>query len=144
MDLNKTNQERYETGLETLRKMVTEKEVSLIEKIGDFFPDFSHTLVSFGFGDLYAREELSLRDREIITLTSLITQGAIEQLGFHVKAALRVGMTSTEILELVLQCAGYAGFPRAVSALHVVEQVFKEEGIQVNGKEGSSKEGNKE
>ncbi|QHT58518.1 carboxymuconolactone decarboxylase family protein [Paenibacillus lycopersici] len=124
-----TNQERYEVGIRTLQTMVGDQGVQMIKQLGEFFPDFGHTLVAFGFGDLYSRETLSLKEREIITITSLITQGAMEQLPFHVHAALNVGMRPQEVLEIVLHCGGYAGFPKACGALNVVQKVFQERNI---------------
>ncbi|MNI03885.1 Carboxymuconolactone decarboxylase family protein [compost metagenome] len=131
MDMNKTNAERYEQGLSTLKEMVGEAGVKPIEDLGRFFPDFGQMLVAFGFGDLYARTSLDLKQREMITLTSLITQGAMEQLPFHLHAALNVGLRPEEIMELVMHCAGYAGFPKACGALNVVQSVFQQRGITV-------------
>jgi Uncharacterized homolog of gamma-carboxymuconolactone decarboxylase subunit len=126
-----TNKERYEAGLDTLRAMAGEQGVGTVQQLGEFFPDFGHTLIAFGFGDLYSRGVLDLKQREIVTITSLITQGATEQLPLHVHAALNVGMTPEELLEIVLHCGGYAGFPKACGALVSVRKVFQERGIVV-------------
>ncbi|MBM7567813.1 carboxymuconolactone decarboxylase family protein [Paenibacillus sacheonensis] len=134
MNPSQTNQERYDTGIETLKTMVGDHGVSMIKQIGEFFPDFGHTLIAFGFGDLYSRETLSIQQRETITITSLITQGAMEQLPFHLHAALNVGMRPEEILEIVLHCGGYAGFPKACGALDVVRKVFQERNIVLTHK----------
>lgn len=81
-------------------------------------------IVSFGFGDLYTREGLTLKEREFITLTSLITQGAFEQFKVHLQAALNVGLTKDEIIEIIIQCAGYVGFPKAVQAMGIAGEIF--------------------
>ncbi|UUZ92385.1 carboxymuconolactone decarboxylase family protein [Paenibacillus sp. P25] len=114
--------------------MVGDNGVEMLKQIGKFFPDFGHTLIAFGFGDLYSREVLDLKQREMITITSLITQGAFEQLPFHLHAALNVGMKPEEVLEIILHCGGYAGFPKACSALEAARKVFQDRGIEV-GKE---------
>jgi 4-carboxymuconolactone decarboxylase len=137
MNPNKTNQERYQTGIDTLQSMVGDQGIKVIQQIGEFFPDLGHTLVAFGFGDLYSRGVLDLKQREIITLTALISQGMTEQLPFHLHAALNVGLIPEEILEIVLHCGGYAGFPRAVSAIHVVQKVFQECGITIGEDKGN-------
>ncbi|WP_219834601.1 carboxymuconolactone decarboxylase family protein [Paenibacillus sp. R14(2021)] len=129
MNPKASNQERYETGIRTLQTMVGDQGVKMIKQMGEFFPDFGHTLVAFGFGDLYSRDVLDLREREMITITSLITQGAIEQLPFHLHAALNVGMKPEEILEIILHCGGYAGFPKACGALNAAQKVFAERGL---------------
>ncbi|MNW13902.1 Carboxymuconolactone decarboxylase family protein [compost metagenome] len=55
----------------------------------------------------------------------------MEQLPFHLHAALNVGLRPEEIMELVMHCAGYAGFPKACGALNVVQSVFQQRGITV-------------
>ncbi|WP_100405831.1 carboxymuconolactone decarboxylase family protein [Bacillus solitudinis] len=129
MDKLQTNEQRYENGMEVLRKLTDENGMKAIEGIQSIFPDFGNMLVSFGFGDLYSRDGLDLKQRELITLTSLINQGANEQLPFHIHAALNVGLKPEELLELTMHCAGYAGFPKAVGALVVIERVFKERNL---------------
>ena len=75
-------------------------------------------IVSSGFGDLYARNTLTMEQREYITLTSLITQCAFDQLGVHIQAALNIGLTQ-EIIEIIIHCTGYVGFPKAIQAMGI-------------------------
>ncbi|SDD82632.1 4-carboxymuconolactone decarboxylase [Paenibacillus sp. UNCCL117] len=140
MNPNQTNQERYAAGIDTLQTMVGEQGLQVMSRISEFFPDFGHTLVAFGFGDLYARGVLDLKQREIITITSLITQGAMEQLPFHLHAALNVGLLPEEILETILHCGGYAGFPKACGALEAARKVFAERGITLADRQAASRD----
>lgn len=123
--------ERHERGLDTLSKMAGPQETAPMEAVKQFFPDFYNTLIEFGFSDIYSRPGLDLKQRELLTISSLITQGADSQLPFHLHAALNVGLTPEEILEAVLHCAAYAGFPRACAALMVVMQVFQERNVSI-------------
>ena len=83
-------------------------------------------MIEFGFGDIYSRPHFNLKEQEIITLTSLISQGAGErQLVFHFKAALHVGLTKDDIVEIIIHCAAYAGFPKASFAMEVLQQVME-------------------
>lgn len=125
------NNERYEKGMETIGKMAGKEGIADLEGVRRAFPDFYKAIVEFGFGDIYSRPVLDLKQRELVTLSSLITQGAVGQLPFHVHAALNVGLTPGEIMEIVLHCALYAGFPKAVGALSVVMQVFAERKIEM-------------
>ncbi|MBO9610839.1 MAG: carboxymuconolactone decarboxylase family protein [Paenibacillaceae bacterium] len=129
VDGQQTTEERYARGKQTLIRMVGEEGADKIEDIRRYFPEFGQLLVAFGFGDLYSRSVFDLKQREMITLTSLISQGATEQLPFHLHAALNVGLTPDEILEIVRHCAGYVGFPKACGALDVVRRVFAERGV---------------
>lgn len=122
MDTNK----RYEAGINAMEELFSQEVRNGMEGIKDISPDLWNMIVSFGFGDLYSRNTLSHAQREIITLTSLITQGAFDQLRVHLQAALNVGLTKEEIIEIILHCTGYVGFPKAVHAMGIAGEVFKE------------------
>jgi 4-carboxymuconolactone decarboxylase len=117
---------RYEIGLSTIKKMVSQEEFENMSNMRNVSPDLWEMIVSFGFGDVYGREGLSLDKREIITLTTLITQGSFDQLRVHLGAALNVGLTQNEIKEIIIQCAAYVGFPKAVQAMQVAASVFEQ------------------
>lgn len=119
----------YENGINILKQMADVNDEQMVKSIGEIFPDFLEKMISFGFGQIYARPNLDLKTREIVTVTSLITQGAFEQLDFHIKAALKAGLKQEEILEIILQCAAYAGFPKACSALIIADKIFKNNNI---------------
>ncbi|OCT16349.1 carboxymuconolactone decarboxylase [Paenibacillus pectinilyticus] len=123
------NPEKYNKGIDVLNEMVGAPGLQAIDVFQKFYPDFADFLVSFGFGEIYSREALDYKQRETITLTSLISQGAFDQLGFHLNAALNVGMSPKEIVELVIHCAAYVGFPKACSAMAQVMAVFEQRGI---------------
>lgn len=115
----------YNLGMEMLSKMTDKEGEKTIKFLRDIFPDFEEKIVSFGFGQIYSRPNLDLKIREVVTLTSLIAQGAFGQLDFHIKAALKIGLKKEEILEIILHCAAYVGFPKACSALVVAGDIFK-------------------
>jgi 4-carboxymuconolactone decarboxylase len=75
-------------------------------------------------GNLWSRPQLSRRDRSMIVVTFLATIGSIEELRSHVGGALQHGVTRAEIEEIILQVAGYAGFPMAMQATRIVDDVF--------------------
>jgi len=125
--------ENYNKGIEILRKMAGAEGENVIKDLSNIYPDLAEKVVSFGFGEIYSRQTLDLRFREIVTLSSLITQGAFEQLDFHVQIALNIGLKPEEILEIVLQCTVYVGFPKAISALIIVGEVFKKNNIDSTG-----------
>lgn len=77
-------------------------------------------------GDLWARPQLSRRDRSLIVVAFLVTIGAEDELVGHVRGALNHGLGRDEIREIVNQVAGYGGFPRAMHATRIVDRVFAE------------------
>jgi alkylhydroperoxidase/carboxymuconolactone decarboxylase family protein YurZ len=66
--------------------------------------------------------------RSAITLTALVTLRAENELGMHVRAALRNGLTPDEIREVILHTAVYAGVPAANAAFAVAKQTLQSEG----------------
>jgi 4-carboxymuconolactone decarboxylase len=77
-------------------------------------------------GNLWSRPQLSRRDRSLIVVTFLATIGSTEELRSHVRGALNHGLTRSEVEEVVLQVAGYAGYPMAMQASRIVDAVFNE------------------
>ena len=69
------------------------------------------------FADVWAKPELSPRDRSLIAIGSLITSGSTEQLRGHLDRAQRNGLTETELNEAIIHLAFYAGWPKAISAV---------------------------
>ncbi|PYZ94990.1 carboxymuconolactone decarboxylase [Salipaludibacillus keqinensis] len=119
-------EERYDLGIKTLKKMISDESLNTIGNMKNISPDFWDMIVGFGYGEVYAREGLSLSKREIVTITSLITQGAFDQLEFHIRAALQVGLSENDIIEIIIQCAAYVGFPKACQAMIIAGKVFQE------------------
>lgn len=77
------------------------------------------------FKDVWLRPDLSPRDRSLVTITSLMANGQVAQLGGHLNRALDNGLTQEQAGEVVTQIAFYAGWPNAFSAGPVVAEVFK-------------------
>jgi 4-carboxymuconolactone decarboxylase len=92
--------------------------------IGDFAPKLVSLTDDVLFGDVWARPELSPRDRSLITVASLISGGNTEQLRGHLQRAKDNGLTEAELKEVIIHLAFYAGWPKAMSALTVAKQLF--------------------
>ncbi|MCQ2011543.1 carboxymuconolactone decarboxylase family protein [Sporolactobacillus sp. STSJ-5] len=118
---------RYAAGLEKLNEVDGNAGEMVIQSLKDIAPDLGKFIIEFAFGDIYTRPELDLRQRELITLSSLASIGGTEnQLRVHINGALNVGITAKEISEIFIQCVPYVGFPRALNAVSVAKEVFKE------------------
>jgi 4-carboxymuconolactone decarboxylase len=92
--------------------------------IGDFAPKMVSLTDDVLFGDVWARPELPARDRSLITVASLITSGSTEQLRGHLQRAKDNGLSETELKEVIVHMAFYAGWPKAMSAITVAKDVF--------------------
>ncbi|MFL6461525.1 MAG: carboxymuconolactone decarboxylase family protein [Nitrososphaeraceae archaeon] len=76
---------------------------------------------------MYSRTGLDLKSREIATVAALVTMGnALSQLKVHINGALDVGCSRTEVVEVIIQMAVYAGFPAALYGLSAAKEVFDE------------------
>src|SRR2546429_9916930 len=95
--------------------------------IGDFLPKMVSLTDDVLFGDSWERAELSKRDRSLITVAALITGANTEQLSGHLMRAKGNGLTETELKEVIIHLAFYAGWPKAMSALTVAKQIFEGE-----------------
>lgn len=117
--------ERYVIGQEMLQQVDGKGGEAVVESLKDIAPDFARYLLEFPFGDIYARPGLDLRSREIATVAALTALGnAAPQLKVHIAAALHVGLTQDEIIEVIMQMAVYAGFPAALNGLFAAKEVF--------------------
>ncbi|MCI8379742.1 MAG: carboxymuconolactone decarboxylase family protein, partial [Lachnospiraceae bacterium] len=87
-------------------------------------------IVEFAFGDIYTREGLTTEEREMITLSSLLTAGGCEpQIEVHINGALNVGISPEKVIETFLQCIPYTGFPKVLNAVFAAKKVFAERGL---------------
>jgi 4-carboxymuconolactone decarboxylase len=125
------NQDRYAQGWQKLRQIDGEVGEKVVAALASIAPDFGRMLIEFGFCDIYSRPQLDLRVREIATIAALAALGnAQPQLKVHIEAALNVGCTRDEIVEVFMQMALYAGFPAALNALFAAHEVFTAKGVQ--------------
>jgi 4-carboxymuconolactone decarboxylase len=119
--------ERYERGLAKLKEIYGEQAQVLVTALAEVTPDLSRYVVEFAFGDIHCRTGLTVKSREIATLAALTALGnAPSQLRAHIHAALHVGCTQQEVVEVILQMALYAGFPATINAMQAAKEVFVE------------------
>jgi 4-carboxymuconolactone decarboxylase len=103
---------------------MTDYQTPAQQMIGDFAPKLVELTDEVLFGDLWARPELSLRDRSLVTCAALVTSGSTEQLRGHLCRARQNGLTETELKEMIIHLAFYAGWPRAMSAISLARTLF--------------------
>ncbi len=84
-------------------------------QLGEFAPEFARLNDDILFGEVWSRNDLlSLRDRSLVTITSLISQGITDSsLTFHLQEANKNGITRIEAAEIITHIAFYAGWPKA-------------------------------
>ena len=116
---------KYNDGMKEMRKHFGKVADSWIASIREISPEFAKVNVEFPFGELYRRNVLDDKTRELCTIAALTVQGfALPELKVHTIGALNSGATREEILEVVTQMIAYCGFPASTNALKAVQEVF--------------------
>ncbi|MCG0729876.1 4-carboxymuconolactone decarboxylase [Lactiplantibacillus plantarum] len=119
------NKQRLINGKAMLQRVDAEAADHVMASLDRVAPDVAKLILEFAFNDIYARPGLSLQQRELVTITSLLTQGdTADQLRVHLNGCLNVGLSRTEIVETCIHCIPYVGFPKVLNALTVVKEVF--------------------
>jgi 4-carboxymuconolactone decarboxylase len=111
--------ERYRRGIDIAERLAADKLAHFVESgVAEVAPDFARMTIEFAFGDLYSRDALDIRTRELIAIAVLAASGSAgPQLRIHVESAASNGINKVEVVETLMQTALYAGFPAALNAL---------------------------
>jgi len=121
------SEDRYQKGIEMLKKMNPKSYKQLADNLEDIAPDLARFVAEFPYGDVYTRPGLDLKTRELVTVAAITALGTAPlQLKSHIKGALNVGCTREEIVEVLIQMAVYAGFPAALNGAYAAKEVFEE------------------
>jgi 4-carboxymuconolactone decarboxylase len=115
---------RYERGKEWLSRIAPGQEQVLRESFDRINPDITRYVIEFGYGDIYARGILPIRNRQAAIIAALAAKGtAPSQLRFHIGGGLRAGLTGAEIVEIMLLISMYAGFPAALNGILATREI---------------------
>jgi 4-carboxymuconolactone decarboxylase len=119
----------YETGMKTRREVLGDEHVDrATATAGAFGEPFQELITRYAWGAVWSRPGIDRRMRSAITLAALVTLRAENELGMHVRAALRNGLTAEEIREVILHTAVYAGVPAANAAFAIAKRALSDEG----------------
>ena len=111
------------------------------DSLGGFAPKFAELNDDVLFGQVWSREdELSLRDRSLITVTALLSQGLCDSsFEYHLETAKQNGITKSEIAEIITHAAFYAGWSKAWAAFRLAKNVWNEQDETENAKSAHEK-----
>jgi 4-carboxymuconolactone decarboxylase len=120
---------RYEKGKKCLEDIQGKSVEEIFKDLDDIAPDLSRFVIEYPYSEIYTRDGVDLKTREICTVSALTVLGTIPQLKEHINAALNVGNTPEEIIEVMMQMSAYCGFPKAINAVMAAKEVFIERDI---------------
>ena len=102
--------------------------------LGELAPKFAELNDDVLFGEVWSREDqLSPRDRSLITIAALFSAGLYPQLKAHLAIGKDHGLTKTEVVETITQLAFYCGWPKAWSTFPLIQEVYGEEDSEIDG-----------
>jgi 4-carboxymuconolactone decarboxylase len=126
--------ERFERGWELLKQIHAQAGERTIAGFDEIAPDLGRYIVEFAYGDIYRRPGLDLKQRQLLTIACLVALGDTgPELAVHLKTALNVGLTPQEVVEAILHCIPYVGFPRVMNAMTIAKQVLESRGDSGQG-----------
>jgi 4-carboxymuconolactone decarboxylase len=96
------------------------------QAFGDIAPKLAEITDKVLFGDVWADDALSPRDRSLVTITTLVALYRHNELGFHLSKGLENGLTRNEIIAAITHTAFYAGWPTAMTAVNVARDALKD------------------
>ncbi len=100
---------------------------TVIAAFDDLAPDIGHAILEHAYGDVFARDAISLRTRELAACAAFAAVGnqvMATPLRVHVLAALNTGATRAEITEVLLNLVPHCGYPLVEHALRIANEVF--------------------
>lgn len=136
------SEDAYSEGMRVRREVLGDEYVDrALAQATPLSEPFQELITRYAWGGVWTRPELDRRTRSAITLALLATLGRDQELGLHVRAALRNGLTPTEIGEVLLQTAVYAGVPAANAAFAIVQRVLDEDDVTHRTRPAPAEEG---
>ncbi|MFE9115722.1 carboxymuconolactone decarboxylase family protein [Streptomyces collinus] len=104
---------------------MAEEQTAAQKLFGEFAPELVRLTNDVLFGEVWAGEGLSQRDRSLITVATLVALYRADQLAFHLPRALENGVTEDELVEAITHIAFYAGWPNAMSAITQLKNIVE-------------------
>ena len=123
--------ERYDTGMAVRRRVLGDAHVDRAEAAKtDLDADFQRFITETAWGSVWARPNLTPRERSIVTLALLAALGNFDEVAMHTRATANTGATPEDVREAMLHVAVYAGVPRANHAFKIIKDTYREMGVE--------------
>ena len=123
----RASEDRYRTGMKTRRSVLGDGHVDRAEAAKTAFDiDFQRFITEGAWGSVWARNNLSPRERSMITIALLAALGHDEELAMHIRATRNTGASPDDVREALMHVAVYAGVPAANTAIRIAKQVYAE------------------
>jgi 4-carboxymuconolactone decarboxylase len=128
--------DRFENGMRVRREVLGDSHVDRAEAAKTKFDEPFQTLITeTAWGNVWAGDGISRRERSMLSLALLAALGNFEEIPMHIRATTRTGASKQDVLEAFQHVAVYAGVPRANHALKLARQTYAEMDQEQSGAE---------
>ncbi|WP_414545498.1 carboxymuconolactone decarboxylase family protein [Nostoc sp. CCY0012] len=117
-------QSRREQGSRVINKLTGRAGQPVLNALRQNFPFLADAIVDYSLGEVWSRQGLDDRTRQLATVAAFAAAGNLPQLKIHAGYALRLGVTQDELKEIIYLTTVTAGFPRSIDAAQAMEEVF--------------------
>lgn len=118
---------RYDRGMKVRREVLGDAHVDRAEAAkSDLDIAFQTLITESAWGNVWASDTISRRERSMLTLALLAATGNFEEIPMHVRATARTGASQQDVMEVFQHVAIYAGVPRANHAIKLAKQTYAE------------------
>ncbi len=97
----------------------------VLERLNFLEPELKELINDYAYENIWSRPGLSLRDKSLITIVSLVSQGKDEQLKIHIKGFLNSGGSIEELKNTFMHLTVYLGFPSIMNAFAALKEIQK-------------------
>jgi 4-carboxymuconolactone decarboxylase len=124
--------DRYDAGMKMRRKVLGDAHVDAAEAARTAFDEPFQTLITeAAWGNLWARDNLPLRERSMLTIALLAAAGNFDEIPMHIRATANTGASPDDVMEALLHVAIYAGVPKANRAIKIARATYREMGVEL-------------
>ena len=118
------SEEEYARGKEIRDGAFRDEGVGWWNELNEMAPAHARAIHEYVFGQMWDRPHLELKFRELIVIACAAAQDLPGEVKMHTRGALNRGATKDEVLDTILNCAPYIGFPKTNHALYAARDVF--------------------
>ena len=123
--MSRSDEERLQAGMRVRREVLGDEHVDrAIARTDAFSEPFQSFITRVAWGDIWDRPGLDRRSRSMVTLAALTALRAEAEIGMHVRAAIRNGLTPDEIAEVLLHASIYAGLPAGNASFSIAQETL--------------------
>lgn len=118
---------RYDNGMKVRRSILGDAHVDRAEAAKTAFDEPFQTMITeTAWGNVWASDKISTRERSMLTLALLAATGNFEEIPMHIRATARTGASKQDVIESFMHVAIYAGVPKANHAIKLAKQTYDE------------------